>query len=201
MVFYMHLRSSGSYETLRESGCLKLPSQRTLRDYMHYADNETSVRFSSEVDKMLMQASKVDTCPEREKFVLLLLDEMHIREDLVYDKHSGALIGFTDLGSINRHLLEFENKIADEKPPCPQLAKTMMVFMVRGLFNSLQFPYAQFPCCDVTGGMLYNPFWEAVCRIETCGLKVAIYATNFLLARIIEPVFLRYLELHWMVTV
>ena len=102
--------SSGSYETLRESGCLKLPSQRTLRDCIHYVDTDTSVRFSSEVDKMLMEASKVYACPEREKFVLLLLDEMHIREDLVYDKHSRALIGFTDLGSISRHLLEFENK-------------------------------------------------------------------------------------------
>ncbi len=30
------LRSSGTYETLRSSGCVKLPPQRTLRDYTHY---------------------------------------------------------------------------------------------------------------------------------------------------------------------
>ena len=171
--YRIYLRSSGAYEALRESGCLHLPSQRTLRDYMYYAD--TSVGFSSAVDKMLMQAAKVDTSPEREKCVLLLLDEMHIREDLVYDKHSGALVGFTDLGSITMHLLKFEKEIVDEKPPSTQLAKTMMVFMVRGLFNSLQFPYAQFPCCDVSGEMLFDPFWEAVRRIETCGLKVCVF--------------------------
>lgn len=48
----------------------------------------------------------------------------------------------------------------------------MMVFMVRGLLTSLQFPHAQFACADIAGDMLYDPFWEAVHRIETCGLKV-----------------------------
>jgi len=48
----------------------------------------------------------------------------------------------------------------------------MMVFMVRGLFSKLQFAYAQFPCASVTGDLLYAPFWEAVGRIEACGLKV-----------------------------
>ena len=42
---------------------------------------------------MLMKAAEVTTCPEWNKVVLLLLDEMHIRENLVYDKHSGELIG------------------------------------------------------------------------------------------------------------
>ena len=42
---------------------------------------------------MLMKAAEVTICPERNKVVLLLLDEMHIRENLVYDKHSGELIG------------------------------------------------------------------------------------------------------------
>ena len=167
---YIYLRSSGTYEALRDSGCLHLPSQRTLRDYMYYAD--ASIGFSSAVDKMLIQAAKVDTCPDREKCVLLLLDEKHIRESLVFDKHSGALVGFTDLGTITMHLLSFEQEITGEKSPSTQLAKTMMVFMVRGLFSSLQFAYAQFPCCDVSGDMLFEPFWEAVRRIETCGLKV-----------------------------
>ena len=169
-ILYTYVRSSGAYETLRDSGCLHLPSQRTLRDYVHY--EEASVGFSSGVDKMLMQAAKLDTCHEREKYVLLLLDEMHIREDLVYDKHSGALVGFTNLGTIMMHLLNFEKEVAGEEPPSTQLAKTVMVFMVRGLFNSLQFPYAQFPCGDLSGEQLFDPLWVAVRRIETCGLKV-----------------------------
>ena len=165
----MH-RSSGAYETLRESGCLRLPSQRTLRDYTHYV--KAAAGFSHEVDMMLFKAVKMEHCPEREKLVLLLLDEMHIREDIVYDKHSGEMIGFANLGEINEHLLAFEHSMLSDQPAPPSPAKTMMVFMVRGLFNSLQFPYAQFPCSELTGELLYEPFWDAVSRIETVGLKV-----------------------------
>ena len=126
-----------------------------------------------------MQATKVETCPEREKYVLLLLDEMHIWEDLVYDKHSGALVGFANLGNITMHLLNFEKEMAEDKLPSMQLAKTMMVFMVRGLFSALQFPYAQFPCGDITGEQLFDPFWEAVRRVETCGLKVPLLCGGY----------------------
>ena len=43
------------------------------------------------------------------------MDEMHIKHDLVYDKHDGSLIGFVDLGSTNNQLLEFEKALAAEK--------------------------------------------------------------------------------------
>ena len=46
---YLRHRSSGAYETLRNSGVLKLPSQRTLRDHTHYIKSQSG--FSSEVDK------------------------------------------------------------------------------------------------------------------------------------------------------
>ena len=94
----MH-RSSGAYEALRSSGCLWLQSQWTFRDCTHYV--QASTGFSTEVDRMLMQAAAVDICPEREKCTILLLDEMHICKDLVFDKHTGAMIGFANLGDIN----------------------------------------------------------------------------------------------------
>ena len=44
--------------------------------------------------------------------------------------------------------------------------------MVRGLFTQLQFPYAQFSCASVSGDLLYDPFWEAVCQLERLGFKL-----------------------------
>lgn len=122
---------------------------------------------------MLVDAAKIVSCPERERCVILLLDEMHIRQDLVFDKHTGEMIGFCSLGDINDHLLKFERSLNNSDPVSPNLARTMMVFMVRGLFNKLQFPYAQFPCVDLTGDLLYEPFWEAIGRLENCGFKVS----------------------------
>ena len=54
----------------------------------------------------------------------------------------------------------------------PNLARSMLVFLVKGLFNSLCFPYAHFPCINLSGGLMYDLVWEAVLCLETCGLKV-----------------------------
>ena len=32
---------------------------------------------------MLMNAAEISTCPKRNKYVLLLVDEMHIKENLI----------------------------------------------------------------------------------------------------------------------
>ena len=108
-----------------------------------------------------MAAANLSTCHEWQKLTVLLLDEMHIREDLVYDKHSGAMVGFTNLGDINSHLLAFEQSVIQDKSE-ESLAKTMMAMMVRGLFTPLRFAYANFPAEKVTGELLFQPFWEAI---------------------------------------
>lgn len=81
------------------------------------------------------------------------------------------MIGFTDIGDINSHLTAFERSLERDEPQ-QNLAKSMLVLMVRGLFSSLQFPYVQFPCCELSGDQMYVPFWEAVGRLERCGFRV-----------------------------
>ena len=169
---YLRHRSSGAYEALRESGCLVLPSQRTLRDYTYYV--EATAGFLADVDRQLMQAAKLDTCKEYEKCVILLIDEMYVKEDLYFDKHKRHLIGYTDIGSINSYLEEFEKSLSGKPSETKTIANAMMTFMVQGLFTKLRFPYAQFPCRDMTGEQLYHPFWDAVGRLERMGFKVAI---------------------------
>ena len=72
--------------------------------------------LSSDVNLQLIEAAKLTTCSEYEKCVVVLMDEMHIRVSLVYDKvsgtlynskalcitiHVGALVGFANLGEID----------------------------------------------------------------------------------------------------
>ena len=59
-------------ESLRSSGCMQLLA---LCDYVKAAPG-----FSHEIDLMVIEAAKVDTCPDCDRCTLLLLDEMHIRE-------------------------------------------------------------------------------------------------------------------------
>ena len=95
-LYLRHLFSKG-YETLQQSGCIKLPSQSTLRDYTHYT--EATVGFSGEVDQHLVDVA--DLTKDLNKYVVLIMDEVHIKEELVYDKHKGSLIGFVNLGTTN----------------------------------------------------------------------------------------------------
>ena len=85
---YLRHLSSSAYEMLRDSGVMKLPSQRTLRDYTHHT--KATIGFSLDVDKQLSVAANLSSCEEREKYVILIADEMHIKENLVYDKHTGT---------------------------------------------------------------------------------------------------------------
>ncbi len=55
--------------------------------------------------------------PESRMFVSVILDEMKINEGLVYNKHSGEIVGFTSLGDINDDLLRLDDE--------PQVAKQL----------------------------------------------------------------------------
>ena len=76
-----------------------------------------------------MSAPEVVESEDWQRHVVLILDEMHIREDLVYDKHTGALIGFANLGNINHHLQQFKQFCKSDNITEP-LAKSMLVLMV-----------------------------------------------------------------------
>lgn len=138
----------------------------------------TVIGYSAGVDSQLYNAAKLDKCEGRNKCVILLLDEMYIKQDLVFSKSTGELIGFVNLGDINTHLLALERSVSSSDSTElsePTLAHTMMTFMVRGLFSRLEFPYAHFPCHKVTGELLFDPFWEAVYRLERLGFKVCTH--------------------------
>jgi len=114
-----------------------------------------------------MEAANIASCPEYEENVLLIMDEMHIKESLILDKHTGALVGFTNLREMNEHLQKFEQSLeANGGNTQEPLANSVLVVMVRGLFSQLQFSYAQFSCEAVSGDQLYNPFWNAVMQPE-----------------------------------
>ena len=55
-----------------------------------------------------MEAADISSLAEYQKCVAVIMDEIHIREGLVYDKHTGGFLGFTDLGNMNNLLVEFE---------------------------------------------------------------------------------------------
>ena len=78
----------------------------------------------------------------------VVLDEMYVREGLVFDKATGSLISYQDLGEVNNIIHDEESRHNAPDDSHRPLAKVMLVFMVRGLFTPLKHPYAQFPAAS-----------------------------------------------------
>ena len=83
-VNYLNLKllSSAAFHATRTAGFIKLPSERTLRDCTHYF--KSKVGFQLEVTQQLEKEVRIEYLPENRKFCALILDEMKIKETLIY---------------------------------------------------------------------------------------------------------------------
>ena len=75
-------KSKSSYEELRNSSILVLPSSRTLRDYKNAIAPQTGFRkqIIDDLNKLTRDYFNIQC---------LLIDKMKIKSNLVFDKHSG----------------------------------------------------------------------------------------------------------------
>ncbi|CAC5369285.1 THAP9 [Mytilus coruscus] len=172
---FMRSKSVKAYDSMRDSGFIKLPSTRTLFDYSHYT--KSALGFQPDVIKMLHdEASKLAMYEDNHKsFVGILFDEIKIQEDLVFDKHTGELIGYCDLDSIGNEILNLENLVGNCKKS--QLAKFMLVIMVRGVTSNLKFPLAGFATSSITADFLYPIIWKAVSLVECVAKLKVLFCT------------------------
>ena len=173
--FALSLRyaSSTAYRTVASSGLLSLPSERTLRDYTHWCKVRNGVHFSFlQKAKEIMSQEGIDDKDDRQ--FVLIMDEMKIRHGLVFRKHTGDLVGFCDLGTVNQELEELAAAaVGDSNNIIPKLAEQMLVFMIRPIFRpSLSFMVASYASLCLSGEKLYAPVWEVIEALEFSGLPV-----------------------------
>ena len=154
-------KSPSCYEELRNSGILVLPSQRTLRDYRNFIRPKRGFHesFLQELKEM------TDTYFDVQRYIVLLFDEMKIMSNLVFDKVTGELIGYVDLGDPDINFATLDKADA--------VATHALVFLVSGFCTELKFSLAYFATNGITAVQLMPLFWEAVCILEsTCNLWV-----------------------------
>ena len=170
----LHLKfiSSGAYHSLRSSGVITLPSERTLCSYTHWI--KSGIGFQQAVDDQLLKEMNISE--EMHRYVVLCWDEVKVKEGLVFDKHACELIGFTDLGDINNDLNRLEQQC--QSSPVGTVASHVLLFMVRGLFTSVKFPYAHFATKSLTADTLFPIVWEVVEHLEASGLNVIAFTSD-----------------------
>ena len=92
------------------------------------------------------------------------MDEIKIQEDLVWDKHSGELIEFVDLGEININFATLQN--------VQKLATHVLVLLVKRVVNPLSYSFATFATGGITAFQIMPIFWQVVKCLERINSKV-----------------------------
>ena len=92
------------------------------------------------------------------------MDEMKIQENLVWDKHTGDLIGYVDFGDaeLNYATLQKSN-----------IATHVLVFLLRSVVNPFKFSLANFATTGATPSQMFPLLWKAISICELNSLKVS----------------------------
>ena len=107
---------------------------------------------------------------ENEQPFLLLLDEMK-ESGIAFNKNTGELVGFSNLGEVNRDIEHIISRMNDNTPHTPPLAK-MLAFMIRPVQRpSLGFIVATFPTSD-SGSQLFPVIWEVIEALELSSFPI-----------------------------
>lgn len=166
---FLKSKSPSSYETLRK--VLKLPCKRTLFEYSK--DMSTECGFNERVLSEISEKIKLETLSEHEKYLALLVDEISIKEDLIYKASTGEIVGFCQLNESSNKLKDLEKQIKEDGDNLP-IATHIMQLMIRGITTSFKHPLAFFPCHKMKAPELYSIVWECLENIHLFGLKILV---------------------------
>ena len=160
----LHGKSPSAYKELRDSRALILPSERVLRDYKNYFKPKAGINL----DNIESLREKASTLSGVQRYVVIVMDEMKIQSNLVFDKYSGDLIGFVDLGddATNYASLGEEDVMATHA----------LAFLVRGMCSDFKHVIAYYFTENVTSYQLMSIFWKVVGVLEL-SLKLPVCAT------------------------
>ncbi len=162
----LHGKSASAYRELRDSGALILPSERVLRDYKNYFQPKAGINKEN-IDDL---HGKTSNYSDAQRYVAIVMDEMKIQSNLVFDKYSGDLIGFIDLGD---PMTNFANLQEEDT-----LASHALAFLVRGMCTDLKHVVAYFFTGNVTSFQLMPIFWKVVSTLELSVKLMVCAAVN-----------------------
>ena len=162
----LHGKSPAAYREIRDSGAMILPSERVLRDYKNYFKPKAGLN----VDNIESLRDKASSAAGIQRYVVLVMDEMKIQSNLVFDKYSGDLIGFVDLGDpmTNYACLGDEDVMATHA----------LAFLVRGMCSDMKHIIAYYFTENVTSYQLMSVFWKIVGVLEVSLNLWVIAAVN-----------------------
>ncbi len=138
-----------------------LPSKISLLKWLRNV--RSSPGFHEESFSALSERMKF--MPERDRVCSLMIDEIHLKQNLQYDQHQDVIVGYEDLGGHYKRSKEH--------------AGNALVFMLRGLCSRWNQPvgyvFTRTACkADVVQSLLY----ECLDKCEEAGCKVKVVISD-----------------------
>jgi len=147
----LYKQSTKSYRLL--SKLFILPARKTLSTLL------SQIPISTGLDKSLLKVLKenVKTLKEKEKYCVVLFDEVSLEPQLQYDDNIGCIVGFEDNG------LDRTQRFADHS----------LVFMIKGITKKFKQPISYTFCESSTKRYdLANQIRNVLKAVHLSGLKV-----------------------------
>ena len=110
------------------------------------------------MDNIESLRDKASSATRIQRYVALVTDEMKIQSNLVFDKYSGDLIGFVDLGDPETNYATLGNEDV--------MATHALAFLVRGMCTDIKHVIAYYFTENVTSYQLMSVFWKIVGVLE-----------------------------------
>lgn len=171
----LHLTSPAAYELLRDTGMVKLPTSRTLFDYSHARPVEDGI------DKVVLDsiADRVIKFPKHRRYHILMADEMHISQNLVFQKSTGRLIGYTKLDDLDKEV-QVLNKHLDNPDEELQeiIASKVLVYMVKGISVGIKEVIASYPVANPSASQMYMWTWQVIGALERSGVPIIAFVCD-----------------------
>ena len=164
---------------------LRLPHINTLKKYTQFTSSTSG--FNPDIIQRLIEESGVSSLPDWQKNVSLCYDEMQIKSNLVYKKSTGQMIGFTEMGDVNEEFRSFKEnveKVDNETSSSDSVhlersfATHVIVYMVRGIFTGLAYPFGYFASTGFSAAQLYPCTMEATRILTAIGFRVCTYVSD-----------------------
>jgi len=175
----LHVKSisSSAYSAMRDSGFIKLPSERTLYEYSHANPAKEGIQHS--VIKRLAGVA-LKNLSEFFTYFVLMFDEMYIFRNVVYNKGTGEIVGYANLDSVEEELRQLENQLGEEslKEDSAPVAKTMLTYMSRNIGGKDHGVVACFPTGVLTKEILHSRTWDVIEALELAGIKVILLVAD-----------------------
>ncbi|XP_034254904.1 uncharacterized protein LOC117653377 [Thrips palmi] len=161
------------------SGMITLPSGKAL------------FNFSQVLFKIKNSFQKADVSCFRDKPYLkncnligshniVLIDEINVIDNLVYQKSNSELIGFVKLSDVKCEMDKIEEFIVADKcldhRPIPSY--TMLAYMVKGINNNLREVVGLLDAEDDSPQKVYDATWDVISTLEQNAFKVVGVVTN-----------------------